>query len=440
MPGYNSVISALPPIVIAVWPCRLYASRWLSRTRGERWTCPSGSRLRTPRSRCATRCVPTTRSPISASSLVSTSCCRFLPTRSPVWPRSAGAPGAPVGARTCWRSPHRRHCGPASPTTPVRPAAFRMRSWPTPGRTWSGGWRSTPVCRSRDTCRPGSSPSSREVTCGFRLAVRGVRCTAPPRSRSWELLRSRPNARVRALAGRPMSRPARRLPPTRLHLPGFRARPAVARGRRSPAPLRPGLARVGFRSAVHRSPAVLRCRLPRSSAPGLPVPAPRLAPRSVRAPRLAPPRSARATRPVPLRSVRAARRQGRGLSRVELRGVVFRCVPRVCPRVRRRRPACPCALRRRSTRQGCPPRPRPRLPHRLRLLRPRPGVRETSMFRRPTSRRRSRVTSRERPALRPPRRRCPPATRSAVARRPRGGTPTRCPSGRTTTRAARCRI
>src|SRR4029453_9815737 len=59
---------------------------------------------------------------------------------------------APLGWGT-W-STRRPRCGRCSPAPVGRPAGWRIPGSPTRGRTSSGGWRSIPGCRSRDTSRP----------------------------------------------------------------------------------------------------------------------------------------------------------------------------------------------------------------------------------------------------------------------------------------------
>jgi hypothetical protein len=119
------------------------------------------------------RCGSTTRSGTSGSWAGPTCCCPCRPTPSPAVHRWAGVPGPPTGVPTCWPSPRSSRCTPASPSTPVPSAPWRTPSSPPPGPTRSGGWRSTPACPSRRTCRRGSSRRSTVVTCSCPDAPSG---------------------------------------------------------------------------------------------------------------------------------------------------------------------------------------------------------------------------------------------------------------------------
>lgn len=199
------------------------------------------------------RCAPMTRSFTSDSCPAPICCCRSPPRPNPDSQPPAGAPGPPAAGPTSWPSPPRPHCGPASAITPAATDVSPSPTSRSAGRTTSGGSPSTPVCRSRATCRPGSWLNSPGATCA---------CLAAP----WVPAPAWSGSKPSPAPGpaRPAGTPRQPLvdPPGRV-----RRRPGPSR------PRRPRLPQVGlprFRLRRVRSPPCrpLRSRLLRSPLGG----------------------------------------------------------------------------------------------------------------------------------------------------------------------------
>ena len=121
---------------------------------------------------------------------------------------SAGAPGRPRAARTCWRSRRPKRSANASPGIQARTGGCRSASWPTSGPTSSGGLRSTPACRSRATCRRGFVT---QITRGdVRLPGRTLGARARIEQASGPKARATAQVPVRSVPNQPAPTPIER--------------------------------------------------------------------------------------------------------------------------------------------------------------------------------------------------------------------------------------